>query len=148
MPFLVVSDSTFKPDHGIRVRCEAIPNKHFGFVDRFTRLVVCFPSRISKAALFGFVFHRTIAWRMDVDRGFLIAFGTGGSGENEIRKFLGCANLTDDLHVVERGLELRPITEAQDSRHVSRCRSLVANLLRGCRTEREGDEEERPNSHD
>ena len=78
---------------------------------------------------------------MDVDRGFLIAFGTGGSRQNEIRKFLRCAKLTDDLHVVERGLELRSIRKAQDS-------PLVAHLLRGCRTQGKGDEEERPNSHD
>src|ERR1039458_9773815 len=119
MPFLVLSNSTFKPDDNIRMGWEAVPKEHLRFVDWFASFRIRFPSRISKAALLSFVFHRTIAWRMDVDRGVLIAFGTGGSGENEIRKFLGCANLTDDLHVVERGLELRPITEAQDSRHVS-----------------------------
>ncbi len=85
---------------------------------------------------------------MDVDRGVLIAVGTGGSGENEIRKFLCRAKPTDDPHVVERGLELRSIRQAQDSRYVSRWGPLVAHLLRGCHTESKGDEEERPNSHD
>ena len=85
---------------------------------------------------------------MNVDRGVLIALATGGSRKNEIRNFLRCAKLTDDLHVVERGPELRSIRKPQDSPSVVQCRPLVANLLRGCRTESKGDEEERPNSHE
>lgn len=112
-------------------------------------LIVCFPSGIGKAALLGFVFHRTVAWRMDVDRGVLVAFGTGGPRKNEIRKFLRCAKLADDPHVVERGSELRTIRKREDSQHVGRCRRLVAKLLRRCcHTESKSYEEERPNGHD
>src|ERR1700731_5483752 len=140
MPFFVVSDSTFKPDDGIRVRCEAVSDEHLGFVDRLTSLIVGFPPRINKAALLGFVFHRTITWRMDVDRRVLIAFSTGGSCKNKIRKFLRCAKLTDDLHVVKRGLELRSIRKVQNPRLISQCLPLIAHLLRGCHTGRKGDE--------
>lgn len=79
---------------------------------------------------------------MDVDRDVLIAFGAGGSRKNEIGNFLRRAKLADNLHAVERGLELRTIRKVQNPRHISRCRLLFANLLRGCRTERKGDEEE------
>lgn len=79
---------------------------------------------------------------MDVDRGVLIALGTGGSRENEIRKLFRGAKLTDDLHVVERGLEVRPIRKAQDSNQIGRCRRRLTRLLRGSGAQSKSDEEE------
>lgn len=123
------------------MRGKAVAKEHLRFVDRLAGFIICFPSRISKAALLGFVLHRTVAWRMDVDRGVFIAPSTGGSRKDEIRKSLRCTKLTDNLHVVKSGFELRSIRKGQRSHHVGWHRRVIPNLPCGSRTESEGDEE-------
>ena len=85
---------------------------------------------------------------MNVDRSIFIAFGAGSTRENEIWIPLRCAKLTDDLHVVQSSLKLRSVSKAQSADGLARCCPLGAHLLPGCSTETEGDEEQRPDTHD